>query len=101
MSQLDLKIGPKIKSFRRQQGLQANKLAEDLNISPSYLNLIESGKRSIDAELLLKICQELRIELLDLKSEKDIDLNNSKLAISKFSNVFTNLAVYLHKLNNL
>ena len=44
MSQLDLKIGPKIKAFRRQLGLQANKLAEDLNISPSYLNLIEGGK---------------------------------------------------------
>mgnify|MGYP007000235329 CR=1 len=28
MSQLSLKIGPKIKSFRRQMGLQANKLAE-------------------------------------------------------------------------
>ena len=27
MSQLDLKIGPKIKAFRRQLGLQANKLA--------------------------------------------------------------------------
>ena len=47
MSQFDLKIGPKIKSFRRQMGLQANKLAEDLDISPSYLNLIESGKRKI------------------------------------------------------
>ena len=35
MSQLDLKIGPKIKSFRRQMGLQANKLAEQLEISAS------------------------------------------------------------------
>ena len=34
MSQLDLKIGPKIKAFRRQSGLQANKLAEELGISP-------------------------------------------------------------------
>ena len=44
MSQLNLKIGPKIKAFRRQLGLQANKLAEELDISPSYLNLIEGGK---------------------------------------------------------
>ena len=51
MSQLDLKIGPKIKAFRRQLGLQANKLAEELNISPSYLNLIEGGKRKIDGDL--------------------------------------------------
>ena len=28
MSQFNLKIGPKIKAFRRQLGLQANKLAE-------------------------------------------------------------------------
>ena len=46
MSQLDLKIGPKIKAFRRQLGIQANKLAEQLGISPSYLNLIEGGKSS-------------------------------------------------------
>jgi len=78
-------IGTKIRSFRKKLGLQAKKLAEQLSISPSYLNLIEGGKRSIDAELLLKICQELRIELSDLKSEKEIDLNNSKIAISKFS----------------
>ena len=59
MSQLDLKIGPKIKAFRRQLGLQANKLAEELSISPSYLNLIEGGKRKIDGDLLLKICEKL------------------------------------------
>ena len=28
MSQFDLKIGPKIKAFRRKLGIQANKLAE-------------------------------------------------------------------------
>ena len=81
---IDKKIGENIKVFRKKLGLQANKLAEQLNISPSYLNLIEAGKRNIDAELLLKICQELRIELADLKSEKDIDVKNSKLAITKF-----------------
>jgi XRE family transcriptional regulator, fatty acid utilization regulator len=78
-------IGLKIRVFRKKLGLQAKKLAEQLSISPSYLNLIESGKRNIEAELLLKICQELRIELSDLKSDKEISLDNSKLAISKFS----------------
>ena len=66
MSQFDLKIGPKIKSFRRQMGLQANKLAEDLNISPSYLNLIESGKRKIDGDLLLKVCEILNLSLIHI-----------------------------------
>ena len=76
MSQLDLKIGPKIKSFRRQMGLQANKLAEQLGISASYLNLIESGKRKIDGDLLLKVCEELKIELSDLTKKSDLNLVN-------------------------
>ena len=77
MSQLDLKIGPKIKGFRRQLGIQANKLAEKLNISPSYLTLIEGGKRKIDADLLLKICQELKIEVSDLAIKSDLNLANN------------------------
>ena len=77
MSQLDIKIGPKIKAFRRQLGLQANKLAEDLGISPSYLNLIESGKRKIDGDLLLKVCEKLNIQLSDLTTKSDINLANN------------------------
>jgi len=77
MSKLDSKIGPKIKAFRRQLGMQANKLAEELNISPSYLNLIEKGKRKIDGDLLLKVCEKLRIELSDLTSKTDINLENN------------------------
>ena len=77
MSQIDLKIGPKIKAFRRQLGLQANKLSEQLGISPSYLNLIESGKRKIDGDLLLKVCEELKIELTDLTNKSDLNLANN------------------------
>jgi len=77
MSQTDLKIGPKIKAFRRQLGLQANKLSEQLGISPSYLNLIESGKRKIDGDLLLKVCEELKIELTDLTNKSDLNLANN------------------------
>ena len=77
MSQLDTRIGPKIKAFRRQLGIQANKLADQLNISPSYLTLIEGGKRKIDAGLLLKICQELKIEVSDLTNKSDLNLFNN------------------------
>ena len=77
MSQIDTKIGPKIKAFRRQLGIQANKLAEEMSISPSYLNLIESGKRKIDGDLLLRVCDKLKIELSDLTSKTDINLENN------------------------
>mgnify|MGYP001170803470 FL=1 len=77
MSKKDNKIGPKIKAFRRQLGMQANKLAGELNISPSYLNLIEKGQRKIDGDLLLKVCEKLKIELSDLTSKADLNLENN------------------------
>jgi len=77
MSKIDTKIGPKIKAFRRQLGMQANKLAEEMGISPSYLNLIESGKRKIDGDLLLKVCDKLKIELSDLTSKTDLNLESN------------------------
>ena len=83
----DIIIGRKIRDFRRELGLQAKKLAELLSISPAYLNLIESGKRRIDGELLLKVCNELRIEMSDLIDDKLVDLENSKKAIIKNINV--------------
>ena len=82
--EINKQIGEKIKIYRKKLGLRANKLSELLSISPSYLNLIENGKRNIDADLLLKICQELRIELSDLKNDSNVNLENSKIAISKF-----------------
>ena len=77
MSQINLRIGPKIKAFRRKLGIQANKLADQLGISPSYLNLIEGGKRKIDGDLLIKVCQELKVELSDLAVKSDLNLVNN------------------------
>ena len=48
-----------------------------MGISPSYLNLIESGKRKIDGDLLLKVCDKLKIQLSDLTSKTDINLENT------------------------
>ena len=77
MSQLDFKLGPKIKAFRRQIGMQANKLASQLEISPSYLALIEGGKRKVDGDLLIKICDELKINISDLTSKSDVNMINT------------------------
>mgnify|MGYP006221676995 FL=1 len=46
-------------------------------IRDSYLNLIESGKRKIDGDLLLKVCEELKIELTDLTNKSDLNLANN------------------------
>ena len=66
MSQINLQIGHKIKSKRRKLGILQSDMANKLSISPSYLNLIESGKRKINVDLLLKLANELEIEISDI-----------------------------------
>ena len=79
MSQLDFKLGPKIKAFRRQIGMQANKLASQLEISPSYLALIEGGKRKVDGDLLIKICDELKISAEPRLNSNRVDKDYNKV----------------------
>ena len=74
MSQIDLQIGHKIKSKRRKLGISQADMAKKLSISPSYLNLIESGKRKINVDLLLKLANELGIEISDISKKTDTNL---------------------------
>jgi len=74
MSQINLQIGHKIKSKRRKLGILQADMAKKLSISPSYLNLIESGKRKINVDLLLKLSNELGIEMSDISKKIDTNL---------------------------
>ena len=63
MNQINQQIGHKIKTKRRKSGITQADLSKKLSISPSYLNLMESGKRKINLDLLLKVANELNIEV--------------------------------------
>ena len=47
-------LGFKIKTARRKLNISQGDLSKKLDISASYLNLIESGKRKVSADLLIK-----------------------------------------------
>jgi len=74
MTQIDLQIGHKIRTKRRKLDVTQVNLAKKLSISPSYLNLIESGKRKINVDLLLKLANELNIEMADISKKTDTNL---------------------------
>ena len=59
----NLKLGAKVRSLRRKQGLTQTDLAARLAISPSYLNLIEHNQRPLPAHLLLRVAQTLSVDL--------------------------------------
>ncbi len=74
MTQIDLQIGHKIRTKRRKMGITQANLSKKLSISPSYLNLIESGKRKVNVDLLLKLVNELNIEISDISKKTDTNL---------------------------
>ncbi len=77
-------IGSKIRKERRSKGLSQSELSKKLDISPSYLNLIESGRRTITVPLLIKIVNELGLSL------KDLTLESNKRILSDVMEVLSN-----------
>jgi len=59
----NLRLGPKVRAFRRREGLTQTDLAARLEISPSYLNLIEHNQRPLPAHLLVRVAQIFHVEL--------------------------------------
>ncbi len=49
--------GPAIRSLRRRSSLTQAAMAEALDISPSYLNLIEHGQRPLSAALIVRLAE--------------------------------------------
>jgi len=64
-----LYIGPRIKRLRRELGLTQQGMADDLEISPSYVALLERNQRPVTADLLLRLARTYRIDMSDLASE--------------------------------
>jgi len=77
-------IGSKIRKVRRSRGLSQSELSKKLDISASYLNLLESGRRTITVPLLIKIGNELGISL------KDLTLESNKRILSDVMDVLSN-----------
>ena len=59
-------VGPRIRERRRTLGVTQSALAARIGISASYLNLIESGRRSIGGSLLKRIADSLDVAIDEL-----------------------------------
>ncbi|HYI08853.1 MAG TPA: short-chain fatty acyl-CoA regulator family protein [Thermoanaerobaculia bacterium] len=59
----NLRLGTKVRTLRRKEQLTQTELASRLQISPSYLNLIESNQRPLPSHLLVKLAQTFRVDL--------------------------------------
>jgi predicted transcriptional regulator/DNA-binding XRE family transcriptional regulator len=64
-------LGNKIRRLRQDRGLTQQQMAEQLGISPSYLNLIEHNERPVTVPLLLKLGRTFEVDLQDLSEEDE------------------------------
>ncbi len=68
------KLGARVREMRKSRGLTQVELARRLEISASYLNLIEHQQRSLTAPLLLRLAKEFELDLAAFAADGDDQL---------------------------
>lgn len=66
MAEASLFAGPALRRLRRREGLTQAAMATRLQISPSYLNLIERNQRPVTARVVMQVMGEFAFDPRDL-----------------------------------
>ncbi len=74
MAEQKIFAGPRIRRIRSGLGLTQTAMAEELEISASYLNLIERNQRPLTVQLLLKLASTYKLDLDELQGSGDENL---------------------------
>lgn len=64
--------GARIRRLRKERGLTQARMAEDLGVSTSYLNLIERNQRPITAQFLLKLAEAYDLDFRSFSSNEEL-----------------------------
>ena len=83
-------IGKRIKSVREKKGLTQEQLAEQVNLSPMHIRVIERGNKLPRLETLINIANVLDVSADTLL--QDVVNNQIKLHTSEASNLIAQLS---------
>lgn len=78
--QSDIIVGANIKRYREIRGLTREKLAEKVNISPTFITNVENGARSMSIESLRDIASALDVSADSLIYEESNDAYSSNIS---------------------
>ena len=67
-------LGPRLRRLRRDLGLTQADMAADLEISPSYIALMERNQRPVTAETLLRLAKAYKVDFSDFGEQTGPDL---------------------------
>ncbi|SFG25353.1 hypothetical protein SAMN05518801_11257 [Novosphingobium sp. CF614] len=68
-----LYLGPRLRRLRRELGLTQQAMADDLEISPSYVALLERNQRPVTADMLLRLARTYRLDIADIAGDDGED----------------------------
>lgn len=63
-----LYLGPKLRLLRRELGVNQSQMAEELGVSPSYLNHLERNQRPLTAQMLLRLANTYDLDIREFVS---------------------------------
>jgi predicted transcriptional regulator/DNA-binding XRE family transcriptional regulator len=90
MANAAILAGPTIRRLRRREGLTQAAMAARLDISPSYLNLIERNQRPLSARLLVQLAESFDFDPRSLRQDEavgGIDGLRRRLADERFADL--------------
>jgi predicted transcriptional regulator/transcriptional regulator with XRE-family HTH domain len=67
--------GPRLKRLRRERGLTQARMADELDVSPSYLNLMESNQRPITVQVLIRLADVYGVDprdFMEMEGEQSV-----------------------------
>jgi predicted transcriptional regulator/transcriptional regulator with XRE-family HTH domain len=73
-------LGARVRGLRRRQTMSQGALARAVGISPSYLNLIESGRRPMPAHLMFQLAAALKVEVSEFAVDEGSSLQQELLS---------------------
>ena len=73
--QLLVRIGKRLKNYRRAEGLTKEEVAAELGISPATLGAYERGDREIRMDKVKELARIYNTTITELTDYKNIELN--------------------------
>ncbi len=67
--------GPRLKRLRRERRLTQARMADELDVSPSYLNLMESNQRPITVQVLIRLTDVYGVDprdFMEMEGEQSV-----------------------------
>ncbi|KKP55727.1 MAG: DNA-binding protein [Microgenomates group bacterium GW2011_GWD1_33_9] len=66
VTEKDKKLGKSVRKYRKRAGLKQNQLAEMINLSDKYIQLIEAGERKPSLKTIYKIAKALNVKVNEI-----------------------------------